>query len=108
MTTYLIYILAAVIITAGGVMIYKRQQLATWLNKEENQRLIKKLIKAAEAQIVGTKLGQERLYWVIGQIIKILPEAMQKTVNIDLMIQVINLIFEQIATRQSDGSLKAI
>ena len=62
----------------------------------------------AEQLIVGTKMGQERLKWVVAQLKKYVPDSIAGYITVDMLIKAINIIFDQIAVTMRDGSRKAI
>lgn len=108
MIKYAGYIIAAAAVIIAAIAIYKKERLAAWLNKEENREKIKALIRRAERWIVGTEQGQNRLSWVVGEVIKLLPAALQKNVDAEKIILIINLLFAQIRVKTPDGHTKAI
>lgn len=86
----------------------KHEEIKAWLNDEETKRKIRELCKMAEQLITGTKKGQERLDWVVEQLRKYVPPNIAKFVTTEMLVKLINIIFDQIAVVMRDGSRKAI
>ena len=110
MESKLILIIAVAAVVAGFVVIaaVKRAEIKSWLDKEETKEKIRELCRTAEKVITGTKKGQERLAWVVEQIKKYIPPNIAQYVTTEMLIKVINIIFDQIAVVMRDGSRKAI
>lgn len=108
-TTYII-ILAAVLIVCGfGIIAYiKSDEIKEWLNREDTKKKIRELCRIAEKLIVGTKMGQQRLEWVVKELRKYVPPSIRQYVTKEMLIKIINIVFDQIAVVTRDGSRKAL
>lgn len=108
-STYIVIgIIAAVAIILIVLVWYRRDSIEKWLNSEETKELIRSLCRQAENIITGTKKGQERLAWVVEQLKKYVPPNIAKYITTDMLIKIINIIFDQIAVVMRDGSRRAI
>ena len=109
MNTYIL-IGAVVLIVIGVVAIayVKHKEIVAWLNSEETKAKIRELCRTAEKLIVGTKKGRERLAWVVNELRKYVPASLAQYITTEMLIKLINIIFDQIAVVTRDGSRKAV
>ena len=106
----MVLIVGIVAAIVGLIMIayVKHEEIKAWLNDEETKRKIRELCKMAEQLITGTKKGQERLAWVVEQLRKYVPPNIAQYVTTEMLIKIINIIFDQIAVVMGDGSRKVL
>lgn len=96
------------VICAITILIKKRKEVFDYLTSDEMKRKIIEFILKAEKDIVGTKKGQERLEWCCEQIIAVLPDSIKKFATKEMLVKVVNNLFETIAKRLDSGETKAI
>ena len=109
MKAYILIAGIALIVIGFVIVAYiKNREIREWLNSEETKAKIRELCRMAEHLIVGTKKGQERLAWVVEQLRKYVPPSIASYITTEMLIKVINIIFDQIAVIMRDGSRKAV
>ncbi len=109
MKAYILFCGIALCVIVLAVVAYaKNKEIKAWLSKEETKAKIRDLCRMAEQLIVGTKMGQARLEWVVKELRKYVPPDIAKYVTKEMLTRVINIIFDQIAVVMRDGSRKAV
>ena len=106
---YILFRGIALIVIGLGIIAYvKHAEIRAWLEDEKTKERIRELCRTAEKIITGTKMGQERLKWVVEQLQKYVPDSISRYITVEMLIKAINIIFDQIAVTMRDGSRKAI
>ena len=114
MKTEYIILIAAILIAAGLIAFawIKRNALIEWLKKPETRELIARLCREAERVIIGTKQGAERLAWVVSMLYKYIPANIipyiPQEMLYNVLVKVINIVFDQIAVMLEDGTRMAL
>ena len=80
----------------------------TFFDSIDIKNRIKQLILLAEAEIVGTKKGQERLFYVCSYVWQFIPPSLKPFITVEMLVTVINMIFSELAEHMDDGSVKPI
>lgn len=106
--TIVIVALIAVGVAFAVVAIKKRNDIHNFFESVDIKNRIKQLIILAEHEIVGTKKGQERLFYVCSYIWQYIPPSIKPFVTVELMVNTINVIFKEIAVHMDDGTTKAV
>ena len=108
-------ILAVVCIVVGGLIAFawfKRAAFIEWIRKPETRETIAKLCREAEYVIVGSKLGQERLAWVVKMLYRYVPPNIimfiPEEVAVAVMFKMIQMVFDQISVILEDGTRRAV
>lgn len=103
-----IIVLTAVCLRFIVLAVKKRNDILKFFNSVDIRNRIKQLIILAEHEIVGTKKGQERLFYVCSYIWQYIPPSMKPFVTVEMMVNVVNMLFTEIREHMSDGTTKAL
>lgn len=90
------------------IIYVKRKEVEEFFEAESTKEFIKKLVIEAEAEIVGTKKGQERLALCVSRLYLIIPLQIKAFITEEMIIDAINAIFTAIAVKMADGTTKAV
>ncbi len=87
-------VVIAFIIILISVFIILKALLNKTLAKEDVIEFVYKSIIWAEENIIGTKVGQEKLSYVAGKLNSILPKYLQMVITDEILKEFINSIFD--------------
>lgn len=105
---FVLVLLLALIVAIAVLAIKKRHDIIAFFKRADVRERIRQLILLAEKEIVGTKKGQERLFFVCSYIWGFLPPSMKSFVTVEMMVNVVNTIFTELAEQMEDGTVKAV
>lgn len=112
---YLIVAVAVIAIGAIAYAFYKKKEIVAFLNKPETIAFIKKMIVAAEDAVIGSKVGKERLQWVIDKVIEYagaisptIAKYLNSAAMMRLLIEVIQKFFDELVHLLPDGTRRAM
>lgn len=76
-----------------------------YVSTDEFRESVHQMMVYAEELIVGNKLGQERLTYVCGWIHNKLPVSLQKVVTADMLVDIVNELFEIYAVKKNGSTI---
>lgn len=101
------YIIIGILIIVIALLIIFKKQVDAFLSHQDVIDSIKKWCVAADTYIRGSKLGQERLAYVCGKLVAIMPAPLQFFVTAEKLKAAVNAVFDEIKITLEDGSTVA-
>lgn len=98
------YIIIGILLAVAAVLFAFHREVEKFLSRPDVVACIKRWCVAADTYIRGSKLGQERLAYVCGKLVAIIPAPLHFFITAEKLKAAVNAVFDEIKITLEDGS----